>query len=347
MYEGEESFMKSVQEIDFEFDKGIRFRLADKKDIPDIMEFIKKNWKATHIFAKDKRFFEYEFVHNNEVSFCLMEDNDHIVGILGYIPYDYGTDRDMFTVMWMVLKESETFGGVGLLKFLIQNCGCHNIYSIGLNVNTRAIYQYLGYRVEKMKHYYRIADCGNYYVACIKHKDIPKVQNSHAVTFNRISKNDYDSSKADEGRYHSPYKSHRYVIHRYFDHPKYKYMIYRICREGINKDTYIVTREESYKDVKILHVVDVLGDTTLLLNTDYNFQNLIEKNKYEYISFYEFGISDKIMKSAGFIEVAEDDTNVIPNYFHPYEQTNVDIYTFFQKNVNPILFKGDGDQDRP
>ena len=53
-----------------------------------------------------------------------------------------------------------------------------------------------------------------------------------------------------------------------------------------------------------------------------------------------------IYQKAGFVECA-DDTNIIPNYFNPFEQRNIDLYL-----VDPIIegfraFRGDGDQDRP
>ena len=50
--------------------------------------------------------------------------------------------------------------------------------------------------------------------------------------------------------------------------------------------------------------------------------------------------------SAGFCERTENDSNIIPNYFSPYEQRNIEIYV--SGNINDGLFcKADGDQDRP
>ena len=41
-----------------------------------------------------------------------------------------------------------------------------------------------------------------------------------------------------------------------------------------------------------------------------------------------------------------EDGNIIPEYFSPFEQKNVDIY-YMSEMDKPILFKGDGDMDRP
>ena len=43
------------------------------------------------------------------------------------------------------------------------------------------------------------------------------------------------------------------------------------------------------------------------------------------------------------------DNLIIPNYFNPYLQKNIEIYFFVDsKKIDKVrLFKGDGDQDRP
>lgn len=38
--------------------------------------------------------------------------------------------------------------------------------------------------------------------------------------------------------------------------------------------------------------------------------------------------------------------NIMPDYFAPFEQRNIDIY-YMSEIEDVILFKGDGDMDRP
>ena len=40
-------------------------------------------------------------------------------------------------------------------------------------------------------------------------------------------------------------------------------------------------------------------------------------------------------------------TRRIPNYFEPFERINVDIYFAASVSKGLVLFRGDGDQDRP
>ena len=66
----------------------------------------------------------------------------------------------------------------------------------------------------------------------------------------------------------------------------------------------------------------------------------------EYADFYVQGFENQYIFEAGFSERIEGDENVIPNYFSPFEQRNIEIYV--SGNIEKGLFcKADGDQDRP
>ena len=67
---------------------------------------------------------------------------------------------------------------------------------------------------------------------------------------------------------------------------------------------------------------------------------------YEYIDFYLYGIEDDILRDAGFV-LQDDDVNIIPNYFEPFVQKNISLDFYADSLEEIILFKGDGDQDRP
>ena len=67
----------------------------------------------------------------------------------------------------------------------------------------------------------------------------------------------------------------------------------------------------------------------------------------EYADFYAYGINEKILNSAGFVENTLTSSNIIPNYYSPYVCQNIGIGIVYEKGTEPIIFKGDGDQDRP
>ena len=77
---------------------------------------------------------------------------------------------------------------------------------------------------------------------------------------------------------------------------------------------------------------------------------LVEKmfqEKHEYIDIYEIGLEDITLENSGFLERFENDVNIIPNYFEPFVQKNIEIYYMSNCKDKFRMFKGDGDQDRP
>ena len=74
---------------------------------------------------------------------------------------------------------------------------------------------------------------------------------------------------------------------------------------------------------------------------------MIKEKEYEFVDVYSYGVDTTVYEQAGFLRCDENCENIIPNYFHPFEQKNVTI-----RMIDPFieglrLFLGDGDQDRP
>ena len=93
--------------------------------------------------------------------------------------------------------------------------------------------------------------------------------------------------------------------------------------------------------------MDFLGDEEEFKElTNYLIDKML-KEKYEYVDIYETGMEDSILLNSGFIERTEEDTNIIPNYFEPFVQENIEIYYMSNCKDKFRMFKGDGDQDRP
>ena len=67
----------------------------------------------------------------------------------------------------------------------------------------------------------------------------------------------------------------------------------------------------------------------------------------EYIDCLNYGINDDVFKKIGFNKV-DINNQTVPIYFEPFERKNVEIKFSYISNYNDFLiFKGDGDQDRP
>ena len=77
---------------------------------------------------------------------------------------------------------------------------------------------------------------------------------------------------------------------------------------------------------------------------------MLEEYEAEYLDLYSHGVPLKILKQAGFINREKVEGLVIPNYFEPFEQKNIDLRFAYKtdQSLPPVrLFKADGDQDRP
>lgn len=340
-----------MRKVDAELSEGYHIRFARYEDIDEIMNFFKKHWKETHILANDRAFFEYEFCRGREVCFVLlMNAKDQIEGTLGYIPYDT-EDRDIFIVMWKVLPNHQIFAGVGLLNFLMENGKCRHIYTSGLNESTRNIYRYMGFQTGKLVHYYMLnPQCENR-IAIIRDRselNAGMIDENYDIQLKQlVDEAEFSRCYVPETREDRIKKSVEYMLHRYFHHPKYNYNIYQVVETGKTLPSFLITREQTENSATVLRVIDFVGDERKLQYIGRPIRKILEENHYEYADMYVFGVDPQLLIRSGFTQKQENSANVIPDYFYPFEQKNVDINIFWEKETHPLIFKGDGDQDRP
>ncbi len=324
-------------------------RFAQEKDIDRIRGFIRQYWKKkNHIFSRNRDFFEYEHCIGEEVSFVISEDEKgSINGILGYIPYGK-TDRDIMTVMWKVIHTSDPVLGIRILQFLLENGNVRIAASPGIGKNTMGIYRFLGYYVGKMTQWYRLREQKEYRIGKIEDKTRPNTpekqfslrefQNFEELEncFDFIG---YAQSKP------KPYKEKWYIEKRYFQHPIYRYRIFGIVGDREVVEAVVVVRVVECKGARIIRWIDCFGAIEQMKYISKALDNLMESEQAEYIDCLEAGLPEGLFWEGGWLKV-ENSGNIIPNYFNPYVCENIEIY-FFSTDKELILFKGDGDQDRP
>lgn len=324
-------------------------RKAKKNDIQAIMSFIDTYWRKGHILGNNTDFFAYEHLYGEEVTYIISEsDMGEIEAIIGYIPYGK-ENRDVMTVMWKVHKASSPMIGIQLLEYLIEKCDVRIAASPGINPDTIAIYNFLHYPTGIMKQYYRLnKEQQEYAIPVIIDQIIPEIENDRKCSFKEYAtfvelERDF-SFEVYYGKNPKPLKEAWYFEKRYFNHPIYQYHVYGLQYED-TVNTILVMREINIEGHKIVRIVDVLGEYSNLQYIGGEIDRLLRENCYEYIDCYETGVQDSLLEHAGFRNRAETD-NIIPNYFEPFLQKNVEIH-YFSTDPDIVLFKGDGDQDRP
>lgn len=334
------------------FDIKYDIRMAMYSEITDIMQFIDEYWKRGHILATNREFFEYEMVVDGKVNFLIAKsyENGRIEGILGFLPCSQDKEKlDIWGVIWKTIPEAMPMLGMELKKRLMIIVGARTDLGVGANPKTSVpllgrIYHYY---TAKMKHYYRLANRDNYKIAKIEKKYIPQYKSDCKIKIKKIYssielKEFFDFSSVGDV---IPYKDFWYYEKRFFLHPIYKYDVWGVEIASKGDRAVVITRVQECNETSAVRIVDYLGEHKLFEDCGPLLEVLLKEN--EYIDFYFDGFNEEYIKKAGMVECV-DGGNIIPDYFNPFEQTNVDIYVDSSNNRGKCLFfKADGDQDRP
>ncbi len=326
----------------------MEIRLATSNDIPGIMEFIKNNWNENHILANSVEFMKYQHLSaDGRFTYVIAEENNTIYGIEGYILLNHKENPDIAGALWKVIPNKYFMLGKQIRDRLMQLTNCRYMCSPGINMNTsgRVLGMY-GQTVEKMEHYYRLNANIEYKIAKVQQENIIHTKEEARILKQIVKFDEIDNALSESYlQTKTPYKDKEYLKHRYFEHPVYQYKIYQI--DQFSEISFVVIREVETCFGKIAKIIDFVGCDAELIGLEAEWDRLMQENKWEYIDLYCYGIEDNILKRSGFLKRTENDPNIIPNYFEPFEQKNVDIYFVSNVMENLHLYRGDGDQDRP
>jgi len=326
---------------------------ATLKHKDQIISFIKTDWSNDHIFVKDKSFFDYHYKYGENLKFFIsLDNNNNVIGVLGYIEYKTKDhSNDVFLSLWKARDiKGDSTHGLKLLDYLRKTLQPKTLSCTGINKKTINIYKFLGYTTGRMNHFFilnpnilkfNIAKTDNsspprlspgmYSVESVSFSDMLTIQNIDKLCASSI-----------------PSKSTQFIYHRYRNHPYFKYQFF-----SINNNTQVygifITREIKVKNHKCLRVVDFIGESKSIKDClkSLSFKLLNEK-KYEFIDLLLAGLSSDDISFKGLQEVPENTNHtIIPSYFEPFEQKNIDIFYFTSIKSNYRIMRGDGDQDRP
>lgn len=338
------------------YDELYIFRKAKINDVDRLMNFIKEHWRSNHILGNDRDFFLYEHGNGDKINFIICEDrnNSEIVGMQGFIPYSWDEELcHICGVMTMVKKGITTpMLGVELIKRFINIVNYKTYCGIGTNPQTMAplVKRLFGRFVFKSTHYYRLNEkVETFKIAKIvdrkkSSEEIVESNSAKLVEFNNFEQMKRNFALNRDYKF-LPYKEEWYLKKRYFEHPIYRYRVWGIVVKG-EVLAILFGRQVERANVKIIRFVDFIGDIEDLALAGKGIKEIIETNSYEYADFLLHGIPERIMRKSGFVRKIEEEGNIIPNYFEPFVQSNVDIW-LEKSNEEMVVFKGDADADRP
>ncbi len=334
-------------------------RFCREDECGRLMDFIGTYWKKGHVLSTSRELLDWQYhdVRNGRYNFVLAvhRDTGEIHGILGFIPtdlFDAGIRTPMrWGAIWKVRADVAARGlGLALKFYMYRNAPAPYAGGIGLSDYSKAINSKMGEEIGRLKHYYMINGSMSQFIL-LRNPPARRAGHGDSSKFAELSEEEFLRRQGSYSKYLLPYKSAKYYVGRFFRHPAYKY--HCIARDAGGSSAILFYRVAGHAGARCIMVVDFVGDERALGGAYNAFQSLLRENGAEYISFYEYGLSDNALLAAGLNEKSDDlsEAFVLPVYYEPFEQRNVRIDYHYFSDVSVerrvCFFKGDADQDRP
>ena len=346
---------------------NFEIRLAYVEEKSEILDFIRNHWKKNHIYLQRIDLFDYLHQGKNHLNVVIAKDivTSAILAIHAFIPYENFDNSfkhsSIFLSIWKV-REDVNIAGLGLrtIKFIENNLEIKPILiqALGYAKEVLPLYERLGYTIGKLSHHVLINNTlDNYEI-------LKKGNSTNFLTEKETQADDLYMRQIDQGELVNlntdkfnflckgliPEKSKEFILAKYRDHPIYQYNYCLIFDKKNEYKLFFIYRKIQINNSNILRIVDVIGSEQNFEKIKHQLLELIIKNDSEYLDIYHFGLDDKSLKKADFIDRYNSGGLIVPNYFEPFVRSNIDInYAFLstgrEKNIR--FFKGDGDQDRP
>jgi hypothetical protein len=327
-------------------------RFAKANDRNTIMSFIKSYWSANHILANDQTFFDFQHLENERLSFVLgLDFKGKLSGILGYISYDHAEDnQNIALALWKVIPNlADPYLGVKLIHYLQDNNNTKYIHCVGINKKILGIYKYLGFQTGKLDHYAAFnQECKKFKIS-VPPTEIKDIKKSNKFKFTETESIEPLLKQLYNFEFYKskvPYKSKDFFIKRYDQHPYFHYIYYEVTLRGVFKG-FIVLRAVEHQGNQALRIIEVVSKDKHISEIICDFASIINGSPYEYVDVYASRLNNKILSTKNFENISNSTGVIVPDYFQPFEKKNIDIYYMTSGSEGTILFKGDGDQDRP
>lgn len=319
-------------------------------EIAEVMSFVDRYWKSGHIMSTDREL--VDFMHKNpngDYNFALVREQKALVGILGFMPmskYDssLAENQDICLAMWKTIGDIGS--GLSLLQRVIE--ARHTVGVPGINDKVAKIYRWVGFEVADFRHYY-ISNHAvrNFRIARMSVSDCECAEQKAKGGRMRLL-SEAELERMELRSLWRPFKSATYLVNRYLKHPIYRYRAWGVFREMDSRPVAVmVSRRVEVSGSACERIVDIVGDVARCGSLYGEWQRVLQQEQSEYVDCLVMGLSNAEMAALGFSSVSGD--VVIPNYFEPFLHENVVVKTAFLNRTDSryVLFKGDGDQDRP
>ena len=335
--------------------KNFSFNFLSSKQLNTFTNIL-KFYKSKHIFNRNKKYFDWRFKSSTKnYNIAILKYKKNIISFLSFYPlsqYDKSLNNNKVFFLSLAFNKKNIlpFQLKLLFDYLVKKKKPKIIFTSPLE-HSLNINKYLGFKFIKLDHYFFKTKKKTKIEGLKNFNKISAINSNKIDDCRIISEKELKKLKINFFKYQYPVKSKKYLINKYLKHPIFKYIFLGSFKKK-NITSLIILRVQKYKNLKIGRIVDFVGNQKNL----YKFNNILWKisdNKnFEYIDFYNFGILEKNLIKAGFFNKKYLNSVVIPDYFNPYENKNINLYMGIMykdhqtlKNIN--YFKGDCDLDVP
>lgn len=323
------------------------FRLATLADKPALLEFMNTHWGSRHPLVNLPDYFTYYYQDGCEARDCLnfalcLNADDSIAALCGFIP-SCADHSQVWVSIWCADKKAKG-SGLELMSKMPQLTGAKLLSCNNIRPNTIPFYEFLGYTGARMGHWYRLGQHETFRVA--SPADVHRLPVSGDGYLKRFADADAMEAAFCPPERAKPYKDGWYLRRRYFDYPRQEYLVYGGFLDGVCRLLFCL-RRVVVEGTVVLRLCDVVGPAALLPQFGAALDRLVEEYDAEYLDLYCWGLADESLTGAGFTERKENDETVIPHYLDPPLYKNVDFYLFTSDPAGFVMFRADGDQDRP
>lgn len=351
--------LNNLDSILEKFELLYSFSICKKEEGDDVVDFLRKHWSSNHCLVKSRELFDWQYYNKKTGNYNFIiarnKQRGEIDCIHGFIPvymYDESNDTGyIWGALWKTRDDIRTFGlGMALMCYMNRIFPMTKWIAFGLSQYSISNYTSLDFVCREAEHYFLLNPIKKQFKLCegIESYINPEYSDDDNFSFKECSLGDYNKINPDNDIFnaYNSFKTKEFYINRYFKHPWYEYKAYSISNDEIK--AIIFTRECKVEESKCLRIVDYVGDHIWLETINGKLKKLLEQNDYEYIDMIIAGENPDVIKKAGFVNKKIDENIIIPNYFEPFVKENVRMFYTYHKNCgSSVLYKADGDQDRP
>lgn len=322
------------------------FRLATLQDKSAIVDFMNTHWGSRHPLINLPDFFCYYYqdgeTDREALNFALcLHDSGEIAALCGFLPSSEERDQ-LWVSIWCADKKAKG-SGLELMNQIPKLTRAKLLSCNNIRPNTIPFYEFLGYTGAKMRHWYRL---GTVPCRLAKPASLTRLPVLGDGVLRRFSTEAEMEAAFCPPEYAKPYKDNWYLARRFFHYPRQEYLIYGGMLDGVCRMLFCLRKVEVNGAV-VLRLCDVIGRPALLPHFGEALDRLIEESHAEYLDCYCYGLPEETLSAAGFTERTELEGSVIPHYLTPPLIENVDFYLFTSDPEGFVMFRADGDQDRP